>query len=420
MRHNKKSLIVSFLTLIFILTFVSCGKANEDLEPDVDVKEEVIEEPTVEPTEEAEPVKEDRNYMGIYNETGELVSLRELYEGKIRMGVALSEHDIQGEKAELVASQFNSLTCENEMKPDFILDRNASIAQGDEEVPAIKMDRAMQAIRFAEENDLKIRYHTLVWHAQTPDWFFNVAYDNSEDAERVTRDVMIARLENYIRLVMEYFNENHPGLIYAWDVVNEAISPGDGREDGIRVADNNWFEVIGPDYIELAFTFARKYAEPDQKLFYNDFQTYDKNKMYYIVNLIKGLQEKDIIDGIGMQDHMDMTNPGLLDYQYTLNRYASLGLEIQVTELDINTDDNSEEGQMKLAARYKGIMTIILDQIEKDRANITSITFWGLTDDRSWLNNPDEPKYPLLFDKELQPKPALFGVAMDDSISIRN
>ena len=209
-------------------------------------------------------------------------------------------------------------------------------------------------------------------------------------------------------------------LIYAWDVVNEAVSPGDGREDGIRVADNNWFEVIGPDYIELAFTFARKYAEPDQKLFYNDFQTYDKNKMYYLMNLIKGLQEKDIIDGIGMQDHMDMTNPGVLDYQYTLNRYANLGLEIQVTELDINTDDNSEEGQRKLAARYKGIMTIILDQIENDRANITSITFWGLTDDRSWLNNPDEPKYPLLFDENLQAKPAFFGVAMDDSISIRN
>ena len=171
MGHNKRRLIVLLLTLIFIFTFVSCGKDNKDFETDVDVKEELTAKPTVEPTEEAEPVKEDRNYMEIYNETGELLSLAELYKGKLRMGVALSEHDIQGEKAELVASQFNSLTCENEMKPDYILDWNASVAQGDEEVPAIKMDRAMQAIRFAEDNGFKSRYHTLVWHAQTPDWF---------------------------------------------------------------------------------------------------------------------------------------------------------------------------------------------------------------------------------------------------------
>ncbi len=418
-RHkNNRYLIMIILSLIFVFSFVSCEKSNENSDIDENIKEELP--VTVEPTPTAEPIKEDRSYLEKYNKTGELVSLADIYEGKLSIGVALAQHDIQGEKAELVASQFNSLTCENEMKPDFTLDRNATIAQGDEESVAINMDRAMPAILFAKENGLKIRYHTLVWHGQTPDWFFNVAFDNSEDADRVSRDVMITRMENYIKQIMEYMNGNYPGLVYAWDVVNEAISPGDGREDGIRIEDNLWYEVVGPDFVELAFTFARKYADEDQKLFYNDFQTYDKNKMFYIVNLIKSLQEKDLIDGIGMQDHMDMTNPGILDYQYTINKYANLGMEIQITELDINTDDNSEEGQLKLASRYKGIMTIILDQIEKDKAKITNVTFWGLSDDRSWLNNPDEPKYPLLFDKDLQAKPAFFGAAMDDSISIVN
>lgn len=428
---RTRYLILLCMCLVFMMTLISCGKSesgdNAVVEDNNDVSDEIIDDANdennddvvetddiEEPIEEAE--KEADLFLEKYQETGELPSLSELYKDKFFVGVALAEIDFARNKKDLVASQFNSITCENEMKPDAVLDRAASIALGDEECPAIKMDRALPAILFAEENGIKIRYHTLVWHAQTPDWFFNVGY--KDGGERVTRDVMIARMENFIRLVMEYMDTNHPGLVYAWDVVNEAISPGDGREDGIRVTDNKWFEVIGPDYVELAFTFARKYVSDGQKLFYNDYQTYNKGKMFYLMKMIEGLQEKGIIDGIGMQDHMDLTNPGILDYQYTINKYTDMGLEIQVTELDINTTDNSEEGQRRLASRYKAIMTMILNCIEKNDANITSITLWGLSDNRSWLNQPGEKNYPLLFDKDLKPKYSYFGVAMDDSISL--
>lgn len=431
---KRNYLILLCMSLVFMFTLISCGKSekndntvvednkdasiennedvndvndvNNDDEQDSDDIEEVIEEPEKEPN----------LFLEKYQETGELPNLAELYKDKFYVGVALAQIDFSKNKKDLVASQFNSITCENEMKPDAVLDRNASIALGDEESVAINMNRALPAILFAEENGIKIRYHTLVWHAQTPDWFFNVGF--KDGGERVSRDVMIARMESFIKEVMEYMNTNHPGLIYAWDVVNEAISPGDGREDGIRVTDNKWFEVVGPDYVELAFTFASKYVAEDQKLFYNDYQTYDKGKMFYLIKLIEGLQEKGIIDGIGMQDHMDLTNPGILDYQYTINKYADMGLEIQVTELDINTTDNSEEGQKRLASRYKAIMTIILNCIERNDSKITSITLWGLSDNRSWLNKPDTPNYPLLFDKDLNPKYSYFGMAMDDSISI--
>jgi endo-1,4-beta-xylanase len=430
----RKRKFIICLCMLFTAVFLSCEKADnnadkdgaetKDLSKQTNPVEITVTPPVVEENRDTQTTdtseSETKAYMEKYQETGVLPSLAAIYKDRFRIGVALSNIDINNkDKAQLVASQFNSITCENEMKPDFILDRAASINAGDEECPAINMRNAETALSFAKEYGLTMRAHTLVWHSQTPRWFFTVGYDNSSDAPFVTREVMLARMENYIRLVMEYVDTNYPGVIYAWDVVNEAIEPGDGREDGIRVKNNNWFEVVGPDYVEMAFTYARKYAAPDQKLFYNDYGTYDKSKMYYIRNMIIPLQEKNLIDGIGMQDHMQLTNPSILDYQYTINKYAEMGLEIQITELDMNTTDNSEEGQNRLGSRYKAIMTIIQNCMEKNNANITSITFWGLTDDRSWLNKADQPCYPLLFDKNLKPKPAYFGVAMDTSISIR-
>jgi endo-1,4-beta-xylanase len=355
--------------------------------------------------------------MENYESTGELPSLAEIYKDKFKVGVALSSSDlVNAFKKQLLPTQFNSITCENEMKPDFVLDREETLKAGDEECPAINMKSAKSALEFAKNNNMQIRMHTLVWHNQTPRWFFTVGYDSDNDAPYVTREVMLARLENYIRLVMDYLNTNYPGVVYAYDVVNEAIEPADGREDGVRVKNNKWFEVIGPDYIEMAFTYARKYAAPDQKLFYNDYNTYEKNKIYLICNMAAKLQEKGLIDGIGMQDHMQVSYPSVVDYQYAINKYTKLGLELQVTELDINTTDNTEAGQIKLANKYKNVMMTLLNCIEKNNAKITSVTFWGLTDDRSWLNKPGQPNYPLLFDKDLKPKPAYFGVVMDKSI----
>lgn len=429
----NKHKIVFCLCMFFAATLISCKKADDKTDKEITDSYDLLKQPNhTEDKDEPQVINDNTNsqkvdisenmvkfYVENYQETGELPSLATIYKDKFRIGVALSNMDINNKnKAQLVVSQFNSITCENEMKPDFILDREGSMKANDEECPAINMKNAEIALSFAKEHGINMRAHTLVWHSQTPRWFFTVGYDNSEDAPFVTREVMLARMENYIRQVMEYVNTNYPGVVYAWDVVNEAIEPGDGREDGIRVKNNHWFDVIGADYIEMAFTFAHKYADSEQKLFYNDYNTYDKNKMFYIRNMISKLQEKDLIDGIGMQDHMQLMNPTILDYQYAIDKYAQLGLEIQITELDINTTDNSEEGQKKLGSRYKAIMTIIQNSIDKNDANITSVTFWGLTDDRSWLNKVDEPCYPLLFDKNLKPKPAFFGVAMDESIRL--
>ncbi|HEX3022669.1 MAG TPA: endo-1,4-beta-xylanase [Lachnospiraceae bacterium] len=362
--------------------------------------------------------KDTKAYAAKYQESGDLASISEVYSDVFRVGVALAAFDIKDPyKAKLVTSQFNSITCENEMKADFTLDREKTLALKDEECPAINMGNADTALTFAKENGLGMRGHTLVWYSQTPRWLFTVGYDDKPDAPYVSREVMLSRMENYIRQVMEYVNTNYPGVIYAWDVVNEAIATEDGEKNGLRIKNNYWYEVIGEDYIEMAFTYARKYAEHEQKLFYNDYGTYEKSKLFAIYKLVDELKGKGLIDGIGMQDHMQIGYPNILDYQYALKKYAELGLEIQITELDIDAPDDTKETQAKLATRYKVILSLLQKYAREGQAKITNVTFWGLTDDRSWLNRADKPSFPLLFDRNLKPKEAFFGALQDESVS---
>jgi endo-1,4-beta-xylanase len=410
-----------------VIVFTACNNAKvEDEGKDTLVKNELqtteVEEgkemdadKTV--LEESNETKESKAYKTDFQKTGKLANASEVYKDLFKIGVALSREDIQNEaKTKLVTTQFNSITCENEMKADFTLDRAATLQKGDESYPVVNLKNAEPILTFAKDNNIMMRGHTLVWYSQTPRWLFTVGYDDSEDAPFVTREVMLSRMENYIKQIIEETNQKYPGVIYAWDVVNEAIEPGDGHENMLRIKNNYWYEVLGEDYIELAFTYARKYADPEQKLFYNDYGTYEKNKLIAILDMVSKLKDKNIIDGIGLQDHMQLDYPTTMDYQYAINKYSELGLEIQITELDIDTPDNTEETQEKLAKRYKNIMTILQNGKKKGNSNITSVTFWGLSDNRSWLNKIDKPSYPLLFDKDLNPKPAFFGVLQDETI----
>ena len=166
--------------------------------------------------------------------------------------------------------------------------------------------------------------------------------------------------------------------------------------------------------MEKAFSYARKYADPQQKLFYNDFNCYEKDAA--ICEMAGKLQEEGLIDGIGMQSHILLEYPSVQNYENTIRKFAQMGLEIQITELDIQQTDNSVEGQQKLSARYKEIFRTLKQLDDEGIANITNVTFWGLNDSRTWLNNGGETHYPLLFDEELNPKPAFFGSILDDSI----
>lgn len=350
---------------------------------------------------------------------GELPALKDIYSNNFGIGVAATPNELTDARKVLVREQFNSLTPGNELKPDSLLDYSTCISDPKyDDSPAVKFDRVKGMLDFAQEAGISVRGHTLVWHSQTPRWFFAEGYSQDANAPLVSKELMLKRMENYIKQVLEYTQTNYPGLIYAWDVVNEAVNPGDGEEGFLRSKDSLWYQVIGPEFIEKAFEYARKYADTDVKLFYNDYNTEDSARVKGITELAAGLKEKGLIDGIGLQNHIKVTSPSLIDIESSIRKYAELGLEIQITELDMGMEENTEEAYMKQAMRYKRMFVMLKNLDDTGAANITNITFWGLSDDISWLNKAGKPSYPLLFDRYLLQKPAFWGVVLSPDIPL--
>ncbi len=418
---------------VMVCGFIGCGQKEDTdgknegtpeaqvtkgAESDVQVTQGAEPEQDATDTAPTEPAKEVRTDFYISSIDEEIPSMSEYWKDYFSIGIAITKGELLNDfKGDLIKQQFNSMTCGNEMKPDALLDREATKSAGTETCPVLKFDSCDEMLQFCVDNNIKMRGHTLVWHSQTPDWFFMEEYSNKPDAVFASREVMLQRMENYIRLVMEYVNTTYPGVVYAWDVVNEAIAPGDGGEDGMRMSDSLWYQTIGPDFVEKAFEYARKYADPEQKLFYNDFNTYEAPKRIAILNLVNKIKDQGNIDGIGMQSHIGMSSPTLLDYEETIRKFGETGLEIQITELDINLDSNTEEDFLKEGTRYKRLFFTFKNLVDNGEANITNITVWGLTDEGSWLNK-DGKRYPLLFNQVLETKPAFWGVLMDDGIPL--
>ena len=338
--------------------------------------------------------------------------LYEFYQDDFMIGVALPSAIIKNEGKKLRASildNFNSITCENEMKPDALLDKAVCQANLEEcyTNPAVKFDSCMPAINFALENNLKIRLHTLVWHSQTPNWFFTEDY--TDNGELVSRDVMLARMENYIRSVLEYFDTNYPELVYAVDVCNEAFDTGDGDEDGVRMKKNKWYDTVGADYYYQAFVFARKYAPDYMKLFYNDYGC-----MYKVDSILSHLEkakEEGLIDGIGMQSHLSLNDDIKYKFLGAVKKFCEAGYELQITELDIGMDEKTEANIKRQGRKYK-VLFSGLKELREEGYNITSVTIWGINDNNTWRAG----EYPLLFDEKSNPKPAYGGAMLDDKI----
>ena len=185
------------------------------------------------------------------------MNLRTAYEPYFKIGAAVSRWDLfTPARMALLKEQFNSFTCENDMKPMYFLDRRENRLHPQEHnlSPALTFRTAAAYLEFAKESGVPMRGHTLVWHNQTPKWFFHENYD--ETARLADRETMLARMENYIHGVLAFVQENYPGVIYAWDVVNEAVNDGDLR-------DSLWLKTVGRDFVIKAFEYARKYADPD-------------------------------------------------------------------------------------------------------------------------------------------------------------
>ena len=344
----------------------------------------------------------------------DIASLKDAYSDYFKIGCACTGSEFaQGATKDLIKKHYNSLTLGNELKPDSVLDQALSqkyVAEtGDDTMPQISLNEADEMLKFAGENKIPVRGHVLVWHSQTPDWFFKENFD--PNGAWVSKDKMTKRLENYIKTVMETLKKDYPDVeFYAWDVVNEAASDaGTIRDAGSNNevdGQSAWVKVYGDQsYIPLAFEFAKKYAPAGCKLFYNDYNEYSPNKQAYIISdILKPLVEKNLIDGVGMQSHISMSYPTIDLYKSAMQQYADLGLEIQVTELDVSEKSNEYANQLALAQRYQDVFKMY-KEMKDSGVNLSAVVLWGITDSTSWIGG-----YPLLFDKDYQAKPSYYAV----------
>ena len=332
--------------------------------------------------------------------------LKDIFASYFKLGCAATPDELTTPiSQEIVKHHFNSLTIGNELKPDYVLDQTATQSSGQIKVSLAK---ASALLKFCEDNQIPIRGHVFCWYSQTPSWFFRENF--SDNGAYVTKDIMNQRLDDYIKAVCETIAAEYPALdVYCWDVVNECyLDEGQLRTAGSSTADgeSEWMKIYGDNsFIDQAFTSARKYVPKGTKLFYNDFNEYIPAKRDAIYDMVKKLAEKDLIDGIGMQSHLDVGYPDAKLYREAIDKFDSLGLEVQITELDI-TDYNSGADSQTVAKAYEDIMGQIVDA-KRSGANITACVFWGITDGTSWRKTG----YPLLFNADYSPKQAFYSVS---------
>jgi len=340
-------------------------------------------------------------------------SLKDAFRDDFLIGAALNEatfSERDTRDAAIVKAQFNAITPENVLKWE-------NVHPQPERYDFAAPDRY---VAFGEVNHMFVVGHTLVWHHQTPKWVFE-----DEKGNALTHDALLQRMHDHIQTVVGRYK----GRIRGWDVVNEAL------EDDGTLRQSAWMKIIGKDYIEKAFQFAHE-ADPAAELYYNDYSLENEPKRKGAIELIRRLQAHGVpVAGIGIQGHDNLEWPTAEQEDATIVAFAALGVKVMITELDVNvlpsaaasgSADLSVKGastadlnpytrglpdsvQQVLTKRYADMFRVFV----RHRDVIKRVTFWGVSDHSSWLNNwpiAGRTNYPLLFDRDGKPKPAFEAV----------
>ncbi len=336
-------------------------------------------------------------------------TLKDAYNGIFRIGAALNRAQFEGRDPRgnpIIEAQFNTISPENVLKWGSVHPRS----------DGYNFDAADSFVAFGEKHKMFIVGHCLGWHSQTPRWVFE-----DDQGKPAGRAALLARMHDHIRTVVGRYK----GRIHGWDVVNEALN-----EDG-TMRQSPWYRIIGEDYLLKAFQFAHE-ADPQAELYYNDYALENEAKRKGAVELIRKLKEAGAaITAIGLQDHNRLDWPTARQEAETIEAFAALGIRVNITELDVdilprttrqNTPDISataapaansnpypdglpDEIQQALAKRYAELFEVFVQH----RDVISRVTFWGITDGDSWLNNypmRGRTNHPLLFDRQGKPKQA--------------
>ena len=342
------------------------------------------------------------------------VALKDVFASDFMMGTALNWRQIYGRSSAcemaLIQRHFNVVTPENVLKW-----QRVHLKPG-----VFDFDASDAFVELAEANAMSVVGHTLVWHQQTPEWVFE-----DTEGQPLDRAALLLRMKEHISTVVGRYK----GRIGGWDVVNEAVD-GDGT-----LRKTKWLEIIGPDFIAKAFEYAHA-ADPDAALYYNDYDMWKQDKRDGVVKLVKDLKAQGLrVDGIGMQGHWGLDYPPLNEIEDSLNAYAALGVKVMITEMEITVLPSAwndrgaditksyelqeklnpyaeglpEAMQMKLAVRYAEFFKLFVEHADA----INRVTFWGVQDGNSWRNYwpvKGRTDYPLVFDRQCQPKPAFDAI----------
>ncbi len=340
-------------------------------------------------------------------------SLEEALKEHFLIGTAVNTNQMNGRDTAAVrvlTAQFNAIVAENCMKIESLQPREG----------VFRFEDADRLIAFGEAHGMHVTGHTLVWHSQVPGWFFKDSSGND-----VTREVLIERMRTHITTVVSRYK----GRIKGWDVVNEAV------EDNGNLRNSKFLQIIGEDYLRLAFEFAHA-ADPDAELYYNDYSMALPRKREGVVRMIQRLQEQGIkVSAIGMQGHLTMGFPSVNEFEKSILAFSGLGVKVMITELDLSilpephqvrgaeisqqqayqetlnpyTHGVPEEKTKEWENRYLDFFRLFLRYSDR----ITRVTLWGISDDTSWRNNfpvRGRTDYPLLFDRAYQAKPVVEGI----------
>ncbi|RYY56105.1 MAG: endo-1,4-beta-xylanase [Chitinophagaceae bacterium] len=348
-------------------------------------------------------------------------SLREVFKDAFLIGTAVTPDITSGKddsSQAIVTRHFNSITAENVMKAALINPRPGVYEFGP----------ADEFVSFGRKHNMFIIGHTLVWHNQVPDWFFT-----NSSGQPNTKAQQLERLRSHIEMIAG----RYAGKVQAWDVVNEVI----GEDGGYR--STSWVNAVGngDTLVKYAFKYAEQYA-PGTELYYNDFNTWRPSKAAGITRLVRMLKAEGIrVDGIGMQCHWGLNYPENKYIEAAIDSFAACGVKVMVTEMDIDVLPLTKEGQVigqgmmdkqfqleefrkyldpyrnglpdsvqeLLTRRYAELMALFY----RKRDKIARVTFWGIHDGMNWKNDypvPNRINYPLLWDRNRKPKPALDAI----------
>lgn len=360
------------------------------------------------------------------------------------MGTSIVNADLSdGDTMALVSRHFNAVTLGNELKPDAMFGYS-STCPGTETVtlngeklvvPRLDFSRAEKTLDWIydwnqsnPDDPIKVRGHVLVWHSQTPEWWFHEDYDAAKPY--VDTETMNRRLEWYIKTMAEHFtgaDSKYRGMFYGWDVVNEAVSDNVARYRNAAENSSWWAVYQSNEFIINAFRYANRYMDPEVELYYNDYNEWFSKKRMGIELLLKDVlaAEGTRIDGMGMQGHYQTAgSPTMEEFAKAARAYAAIVGQVQITELDMKASDSYDGTEatreaefLKEGYRYEELFDTV-KSLRDEGVNITNITVWGVVDKNSWLqtfhsvggaSDGTQKQCPLLFDDDYQVKPAYWA-----------